>query len=123
MPEQRIIRKKLLTRPGKQEWKLEQVRFINSASFSWSRSNPKSRLILTTVTPGCEKYLLSTYRTEAKNQHWTAEPFKELLCVGDTFVYLESEGNASVYVELFVDLFDHSENSEDENTNTAQEAA
>jgi hypothetical protein len=38
-------------------------------------------------------------------------------------VWLESEGYASVYVELFVDLFDRSESSEDENTTTAPEAA
>ena len=120
--ERKVIRKKLMTRPGRNDWKLEQVLFINAAKFEWSRSNPKSRLVLRTWTPGHRNWLMSTYSSDAKNQTWEAEPFKQLLCMGDTFVSIESEGKAFAFIELDVDLIVDAEDSESVNENNTEVA-
>ena len=117
----RTIRKKMLTRPEKMDWKLENCAFVNAFRVHWSRSNPNSRLVLKPATG--KDWVLSTYDSKAKKQHWEAEPFKAVFTLGETFVVLESAGNASVFIELDVDLVKETESSEDENTNTAQEAA
>ena len=118
--EPRTIRKKLLTRPGKTDWKLEKVAFINAARFHWSRSNPNSRLILKTAAG--KDWLMSTYDGKAKNQHWKAQAFKSICTLGETFVVLESDGNASIYLELDVDLVKETEASEDLNTTNTEAA-
>ena len=102
------------------DWKLENVAFVNAFRVHWSRSNPNSRLILKTATG--KDWVLSNYDSKAKNQHWSAEEFKSVFTFGETFVVLESAGNASVFVELDVDLVVEQENLSDENTTNTEAA-